>query len=130
MAYRSNAKAKSVGAHRFAKFEAAIGAIQAAADPDKLGNKTQFLDFLEREIVAFYRQRSGSISVVTGALRRALTASNDSAREVTFQGRTIKLTIKHPGAMYWGAPKVMPVIDLGKVTAEAFRKYYEWEKRR
>lgn len=129
MAYRSNAKAKSVGTHRFAKFAAAIGAIQAAVDPDKLGNKTQFLDFLDREIVNFYRTRVGDISVVTGALRRALTASNDSARDVSFQGRTIKLVIKHPGAFYWGAPKVMPKIDLGKVTAEATRKYYEWEKR-
>ena len=128
MAFKSNARAKSVGVHRFAKWRAAMGAIQAAVDPERLGDKNQFLDFLDKEIVQFYRNRGGSISVVTGALRRALTATNDSAREVTISGRTIRLVILHPGAAVWGAPKVMPVIDLGKVAAEATRKYHEWEK--
>ena len=128
MAYRSNAQVKSGGGLRFDKFRAAIGAAQAAVDPAKMGNKAKFLDFLDREVVAFYRSRGGAISVVTGALRRALTATNDSAREVTISGRTIRLVILHPGAAVWGAPKVMPVIDLGKVAAEATRKYHEWEK--
>lgn len=128
MAYKQN-RAKSVGPHRFERFRAVLDAYADAANPSTAAHRQAYLDIFDSEVRAYYQRHAAEISVVTGALRRTLTASSDSGRVIAFSGRVITIAIKHPGAYYYGAPKVMPKIPLGIIGADATRKFVEWERR-
>lgn len=119
--------ATSVGEHRFEKFRHRLAALTSTIDPAPGIERQMYLQFLDQRIVEWYRNREPAIHVVTGALRRTLTATSDSGRELKFMAGTtiIALTIKHPG-MYYHSNIVAPPINLGVCLQRALPTFLHW----
>lgn len=122
------ARAKSVGPHRFDKYAARVATIDAAMDPGGKKEREQFLEFLDQQVVFWYRAHSGRIHVVTGALLRALTATGDSARVLEMHGEHVDLIVKHPG-MYYQPHVVAPHINLAEALRKALQQFRAWKAR-
>lgn len=115
-------------AHRFDKFQARVAALQAAVDPETPKERNEFLEFLDQQVVLWYRSHQGRIHVVTGALLRALTARGDSARVLSMTGNTVTLIIKHPG-MYHIPHIVAPRLDFASAMSKARAQFLAWRAR-